>query len=166
MLKQIKDFPDYYITPEGQIFSTKTGKWLKQWRISSGYMRVDISIKGRSTRKQARVHRLVAEAFLPRVEGKSHINHLNGDKSDNRVENLEWCTNAENARHAAENRRVKRKRVIIDMIHLTENRTERIEGVHRLAQRLGKSYDSARYMLCGVTAPPNGILLERVEENA
>jgi hypothetical protein len=164
VFKPIKGFPEYYISDKGEVWSAKSKKRLKQWKVSHGYMCVELSNGGRHNRKQARVHRLVAEAFIPNPNNKPQVNHKNGDKTDNRVSNLEWVTAAENARHASEIGISNSKRVIIDMIHLTENRTERIEGVHRLAQKLGKSYDSARYMLCGVTAPPNGILLERITE--
>lgn len=52
------------------------------------------------TRKVSYVHRLVAQSFIPNLENKREVNHINGDKHDNRTKNLEWCSRSENLLHA------------------------------------------------------------------
>lgn len=79
------------------------GRVLKQNPKRNGYLTVDLS-KG-NTVKTISVHRLVAEAFLEKIDGKEFVNHKNCNKHDNRVENLEWCTSRENADHAKANGR-------------------------------------------------------------
>lgn len=63
-----------------------------------GYLRIVLMKEHKKQRFQ--IHRLVADAFIPNPENKEQVNHINGNKADNRVENLEWCTSSENARHA------------------------------------------------------------------
>jgi hypothetical protein len=72
-------------------------KLMKKWTRSK-YPTVTFNIKKNGDKRS--IHRLVAESFLPNPENKKCVNHKNGIKSDNRVENLEWCTYAENTAHA------------------------------------------------------------------
>ena len=89
----------YPVTPDGTVYGKVTpGKALRPQTTARGYLRLLVSIDGRICNYY--VHRIVAETFIPNPEGKPQVNHINGDKRDNRVENLEWCSRIENMQHA------------------------------------------------------------------
>ena len=77
--------------------STRKGREMCPNTDKDGYKTIKLCSEGRVSRW--RVHRLVALAFIPNPEDKPQINHINGHKADNRVENLEWATNSENTLH-------------------------------------------------------------------
>lgn len=79
--------------------ATRKGKILKGTPDEKGYLKTRLLITGVSF-KPKRIHRLIAQTFIPNPLQYSQVNHKNGDKSDNRIENLEWCNNSENQLHA------------------------------------------------------------------
>lgn len=114
--KDIKDFEGHYqISNKGQVKSldrnfvdnlgrkcVKHGKVLKLYEGKAGYYVVDL--RKNNKRKMAKVHRLVAQEFIPNPENKEQINHKDGVKTNNILSNLEWSTPSDNLKHAYDNK--------------------------------------------------------------
>jgi len=76
----------------------RNGRQLKTEVTNVGYLRVNTRVGGKGTRFS--IHRALAECFIPNPEGKPCVNHKDGVKANNRLENLEWVTHSENSRHS------------------------------------------------------------------
>jgi len=97
----------YHVSSKGKIIAitricrntdnTINNKRIKEWSNKKGYVFVSLIKNGHT--KNYRIHRLVAQTFIPNPKNKPQVNHINGIKTDNRVENLEWVTDSENKRH-------------------------------------------------------------------
>lgn len=96
--RPIDEFPRYTVDTLGNVYNS-SGLCLRQELTRRGYLRVSLS-NDNITHKRMLVHRLVATAFIPNPHNLPQINHINEDKTDNRVENLEWCTPLENLNHS------------------------------------------------------------------
>lgn len=88
---------DYEITTKGEIINKRNRHKLIPQPNGKGYLRVSIGGQIKF------VHRLVAEMYIPNPENKPQVNHKDGNKTNNCVENLEWVTNQENRTHARQN---------------------------------------------------------------
>lgn len=90
---KIEERPNYSVSDSGLVRNDKTGRILKQSSHRCGYK---VVMLGRKT-VPLYVHRLVAKAFIPNPEKKPQVDHVNGNKADNRAENLRWVTASENS---------------------------------------------------------------------
>jgi hypothetical protein len=96
-MKQVKYKKNYVVYSNGGVYNLKLGRFQKLTNHTQGYLTVKIN------GKNMKHHRVVAECFIPNLENKATVNHINGIKSDNRIENLEWNTQKENNLHAYAN---------------------------------------------------------------
>ena len=89
----------YDVTSSGHVVNLANNTNLTPILNPNGYLKVGLAT-GDGKSKQVSIHRLVAEHFLPNPYGYKQVNHKNGDKTDNSVENLEWCSCLQNTHHA------------------------------------------------------------------
>lgn len=103
--KDIKGYEGLYqVSNIGRVRRVKSGRVLIGFRCGGGYLYV-ILYKN-ETRKNYSVHRLVAQAFIPNPNNLPQVNHKDEDKTNNRIENLEWCTNQYNCNYGTHNKRI------------------------------------------------------------
>ena len=105
-MKEIEGYEGLYsVNKNGEVWSHKKykhkGKFLKQYKTKNGYLTVGLSANRK--RKTFLVHRIVAKAFIDNVNCYPEINHIDGDKTNNHVSNLEWVTSSYNQIHAIKN---------------------------------------------------------------
>ncbi len=100
MWKTIEDYPNYDVSNFGNIRNNKTNYLLKLQKNYSGYMKISLVSSNNKERKTCIVHRLVAKAFIPNFDNKPTVNHIDKNKANNIVSNLEWATMSEQNYHS------------------------------------------------------------------
>ena len=96
---ELPNLSRYRILQEGLVYSVYEAKMLKPSTDRSGYQSVDL-VTDNGIHEESLVHRLVAKAYLPTDGIRSYVNHIDGNKQNNHISNLEWCTPSENLTHA------------------------------------------------------------------
>lgn len=94
----IPGFENYVVSEDGTVTNTLTGRTLKPSLNENGYLYVGLSKAGKLYPRS--VHRLVAAAYIPNPDDKPFVNHLDANRSNPHKDNLEWCTQTENIKHA------------------------------------------------------------------
>ena len=111
--KKIEGYENYEVSSEGRVRSlgndkTRKTKILRLLMSSNGYLQVGLSKEGK--KKFFSVHRLVAVTFVPNMFNLNEVNHINEDKTDNRAENLMWCSRKENCNFGTRTQRMSENR--------------------------------------------------------
>lgn len=102
-IKDVKGWEDYTIDTDGNIFSKRKNKYLKQTINKYGYCKV--TLQKNKYKKMYSVHRLVAETFVANPKNLPQVNHIDSDRTNNNINNLEWVNAKENTQHALKNNR-------------------------------------------------------------
>lgn len=114
-------------------FRNRQGKKLKQNNMK-GYAQV--KLQNKNQRKLYLVHRLVAEAFIPNPDNLPEVNHIDGNKQNNRVDNLEWCTRKENMIHSVE-KHIRTDLKPVDMYSLNDEFICTFPSLHMASNKTG-----------------------------
>lgn len=126
--KDIEGYNGYYkVSNDGKVCNAKRGTTIKQQKNRFGYMTVKLFKDNKG--KEYKVHRLVAEAFIPNPDNKPCVNHIDFDKTNNIVHNLEWCTYEENNKWSMANGRKAMRPEWLEKIRKTR-KTKAVAGIN------------------------------------
>lgn len=153
----------YQVSSFGRVHSLYKNIILKGVKATGGYTIVNLSKNGSTSTKT--IHRLVAQVFIPNPENKPEVNHIDEDKSNNRVDNLEWMTAKENVNHGTRNKRLSRtKSIPILAINLKTGESKQFYGINECARQLGLNPSNITSVLKGNRKQTGGYKFKYLNE--
>lgn len=139
-------FNNYKVNDKGEVFSLKRNKKMTTSLNHKGYEQIYIIVDGK--KKTTFVHRLVAIAFLPNINNLPQVNHKDGNKLNNNVENLEWVDNTTNSIHAFEHNLKVRKPC--RMLNITNGEIKEFESIKSCADYLNTTQYNVSRVCSGI----------------
>lgn len=163
--KDIKDYEGLYqVSNLGRVKRITTGRVLKPLKHANGYLMVKLSKNSIVYTKT--VHRLVAEAFIPNPEHKSEINHIDENKTNNNVSNLEWMTRKENINHGTRTERMSKTQSIpIIATNIKTGESKEFYGARECARQLGLTHGNITSVLKGRYKQTGGYIFKYKEDS-
>lgn len=154
--KEIPEYRGYYeASDKGRIKSTRNNKILAQTVQNNGYMMVSLSVGG--VHKMRTVHRLIAGAFLENPNNYRDVNHIDGNKTNNNLQNLEWVTHSENIKHAYSVAGHPRRTAAVVCIDTGKE----YESIKQAAEITGINKASISHAICGISKTAGGFRWKR-----
>lgn len=148
-MKDIKNYEGLYaITSCGKVWSYRSNKFLKPYKMKNGYLRVDLSKDGKS--KHFSVHRLVAEAYVPNPDNLETVDHIDGNKEHNYINNLRWLSRADNT--------IKGNNKPIKCVETGKV----FDSITIAAQEMNLNYERISHVCCGIQKTTGGYHFEYI----
>ena len=160
-------YDGYEISNFGRVKSYKydkiNGKIMKPYRTTKGYLQIDLQLDGRKRQNRVHlaVHRLVAQAFIPNPDNLPEVNHKDEDKTNNHVDNLEWCTTEYNCNYGNHGENIAKK-TRMSIYSIDENgNVEYFDGVREAIRILSNGKKNSSAQISNVLDKPNRTYLGR-----
>lgn len=157
MWGEIKGFPNYEVSTQGIVRNKVTGRIVKPSKTRNGYLKVNLYVNGKSSSKL--LHRLVAETFIPNTWDKPTVDHIDGDKENNYVENLRWATQYEQCYN-----REMSVSCCFYAIHLRTHKKTLYTSQRECAKELNINQASISLCLSGKKTSAKGYTFRKVDE--
>lgn len=157
--RDVKDYCGYYqVSNFGNVYSVRSDKQLKHSKNRGGYLFVVLCTDSKP--KQFKVHRLVAISFLTNPDNKPQVNHIDEDKTNNRLDNLEWVTAKENTNYGSRNKKAAKSNSKNIKVIYQDNTYEYWDSASEFAREFGIHRQHVSDVLLGRQKTTNGMKFE------